>query len=113
MGIRTQTLTTTTPAPAVPKISTRPINAGDRLFRRILMGMSGSVVVILALIAAGKRVGVSSNSHKAINNLLAKVEEVAEAQGVTFSGVKKVTRADCCATIKVRTALPRLICSRW
>ena len=51
MGIRTQTLTTTTPAPAVPKISTRPINAGDRLFRRILMGMSGSVVIILALIA--------------------------------------------------------------
>ena len=53
-----------------------------------------SAHVILALIAAGKRVGVSSNSHKAINNLLAKVEEVAQGQGVTFSGVKKVTRAD-------------------
>ena len=53
-----------------------------------------SAHVIIALIAAGKRVGVSSNSHKAISNLLAKVEEVAEAQGVTFSGVKKVTRAD-------------------
>ncbi len=53
-----------------------------------------SAHVILDLIAAGKRVGISSNSHKAINNLLAKIEAVAEETGTTFSGVKKVTRND-------------------
>lgn len=51
-----------------------------------------SAHVICSLIAAGKRVGVSSNSHKAINNLLAKVEDVAEETGLSFSGVKKCTR---------------------
>jgi predicted RecB family nuclease len=50
-----------------------------------------SAHVILGLMAAGKRVGVSSNSHKAINNLLAKVEEIAIRQGVTFNGAKKVS----------------------
>jgi uncharacterized protein len=49
-----------------------------------------SAHVIVALMAAGKRVGVSSNSHKAINNLLLKVEEVALVNGVDFSGAKKV-----------------------
>ncbi len=51
-----------------------------------------SAHVICALLAAGKRVGVSSNSHKAINNLLAKIEDVAEQQGISFCGVKKSTR---------------------
>jgi uncharacterized protein len=37
----------------------------------------------------GFRVGVTSNSHKAINNLLSAVEDVAQAQGVRFRGVKK------------------------
>lgn len=50
-----------------------------------------SAHVIVALLAAGKRVGVSSNSHKAVNNLLAKVEEVAIARNVTFVGVKKAS----------------------
>lgn len=53
-----------------------------------------SAHVICSLIAAGKRVGVSSNSHKAINNLLAKVEDVAEETGLSFSGVKKCTRGN-------------------
>lgn len=53
-----------------------------------------SAHAIVALLAAGKRVGVSSNSHKAVNNLLHKVEEVAIAQGVTFSGVKKASAQD-------------------
>lgn len=53
-----------------------------------------SAHVICALIAAGKRVGVSSNSHKAVNNLLAKVEDVAEETGLSFIGVKKCTRGD-------------------
>jgi predicted RecB family nuclease len=53
-----------------------------------------SAHVICALIAAGKRVGVSSNSHKAINNLLAKVEQVALETGLNFSGAKKVSAKD-------------------
>jgi uncharacterized protein len=53
-----------------------------------------SAQVILALIAAGKRVGVSSNSHKAINNLLAKVEELARERPINFSGVKKASESD-------------------
>jgi len=43
---------------------------------------------IVALLADKKRVGVSSNSHKAINNLLKDVEAVAKEKGVRFSGVK-------------------------
>lgn len=44
---------------------------------------------IVALLADGKRVGVSSNSHKAINNLLKDVEAVAKEQHVKFRGIKK------------------------
>jgi uncharacterized protein len=44
---------------------------------------------IVALLAAGRRVGVASNSHKAINNLLAAVETAARQRGVAFRGVKK------------------------
>jgi len=47
--------------------------------------------VIVALLQMGKKVGVSSNSHKAINNLLAAVEQVAQAQGFRFYGQKKST----------------------
>jgi len=47
--------------------------------------------VIVALLRMGKKVGVSSNSHKAINNLLAGIERVAIDQGVAFHGQKKST----------------------
>jgi uncharacterized protein len=47
-----------------------------------------SAHAIVSLINAGKRVGITSLSHKAINNLLAKIEEVAEKQAVAFEGVK-------------------------
>lgn len=53
-----------------------------------------SAHIILSLIAAGKRVGVSSNSHKAVNNLLAKIEEVAEQSGTHVFGAKKVTAGE-------------------
>jgi predicted RecB family nuclease len=43
---------------------------------------------IVALLADKKRVGVSSNSHKAINNLLKDVEAVAKEKGIRFSGIK-------------------------
>ena len=43
----------------------------------------------VALIAAGKRVGVTGPSHRAIHNLLEEIERVAVAEGVSFEGVKK------------------------
>jgi predicted RecB family nuclease len=47
--------------------------------------------IIVELLRRQKRVGVSSNSHKAINNLLAAVEAVAAQKKVMFRGVKKST----------------------
>ena len=49
---------------------------------------------IVALLARGKRIGVASNGHKAINQLLREVEALATAQGLTFRGVKKSSRED-------------------
>lgn len=45
--------------------------------------------IITELLRKKFRVGVSSNSHKAINNLLKHVERVAKEQKVRFRGVKK------------------------
>lgn len=50
--------------------------------------------VIVALLAAGKKVGITSNSHRPINHLLEKVVEVAAQQGVSFKGVKKSSKDD-------------------
>lgn len=49
---------------------------------------------ILGLLKAGKRVAVSSNSHKAINNLLAAIEMRATEDGFSFRGAKKSTRGN-------------------
>ncbi len=51
---------------------------------------SGSHIIV-ELMRRGFKVGISSNSHKAINNLLAGVEKVAEQQAFRFSGAKKCT----------------------
>ena len=45
--------------------------------------------IILALLRAGKRVAVSSNSHKAINNLLAAVDRLIGEAGLDVCGAKK------------------------
>lgn len=45
--------------------------------------------VIADLMASGKRVGVTANSHKAINNLLKEVERVADEKSLKFRGLKK------------------------
>jgi predicted RecB family nuclease len=45
--------------------------------------------VIVDLLRAGKRIGVTSNSHAAIHNLLHKVEEVARAENYWFRGLKR------------------------
>lgn len=47
--------------------------------------------VIVALLKKGCRVGVSSNSHKAINNLLHGIVKVAKEQNYVFRGAKKST----------------------
>lgn len=47
--------------------------------------------MILGLISQGWRVGIMSNSHKAINNLLAGVMHAAREQGVRVHAVKKST----------------------
>lgn len=50
--------------------------------------------VILDLIGQGKRVGVTANSHKAINNLLSEVEEQALKAGISLRGLKKSSEPD-------------------
>ncbi len=44
--------------------------------------------VIKALLAAGKKVGVASNSHKAVVNLLVACGEAVREQGEVFNGIK-------------------------
>lgn len=53
-----------------------------------------SAQAIVALLAAGRRIGVASNSHKAINNLLVEVQAMAMAQGLHCRGMKKSSRDD-------------------
>lgn len=48
--------------------------------------------VICDLLAAGKRVGVLSRSHKAIHHLLHKVEHCAHERGFVFTGLYKYTK---------------------
>ena len=50
--------------------------------------------VIVELLKRGFRVGVTSNSHKAINNLLSGIEDQAKKQGVRFHGAKKSTETN-------------------
>jgi predicted RecB family nuclease len=49
---------------------------------------------IAALIAAGKRVGIVSRSHKAVHHLLHKVERAAHARGQQFTGFYKHSNED-------------------
>lgn len=48
-----------------------------------------SARAIYALLDQGKRVGIASHGHKAINQLLAEFETVAEEKGKTFKAIKK------------------------
>ena len=50
--------------------------------------------IIVNLIKQGKKIGVTSNSHKAIHNLLKKVENVATEKGISFRGIKKATNGN-------------------
>jgi uncharacterized protein len=48
-----------------------------------------SAHAIVELLKYGKRIGVTAMTHKAINNLLHQIEDVARKRGVAFTGVKK------------------------
>jgi uncharacterized protein len=48
----------------------------------------------IALIREGRRVGVTSLSHKAIHNMLRAIQHEADAQGFTFKGVKRARDED-------------------
>ncbi|ABK43794.1 conserved hypothetical protein [Magnetococcus marinus MC-1] len=50
--------------------------------------------VIVELLRRGKRIGISSNSHKAINNLLDGIEKAAIKEGITFRGQKKCSASN-------------------
>ena len=50
--------------------------------------------LIVNLLARGKRVGITANSHKAIHNLLDEVERVAAERNFAFTGLKKCTKDD-------------------
>jgi uncharacterized protein len=50
--------------------------------------------LIVDLLARGKRVGITANSHKAIHNLLDEVERVAAERDFAFTGLKKCTKGD-------------------
>ncbi len=50
-----------------------------------------SSCIIVDLIKRKKKIGITSNSHKAIHNLLKKVENIAAEKGVRFHGIKKAS----------------------
>jgi uncharacterized protein len=50
--------------------------------------------LIVDLVARGKKVGITANSHKAIHNLLDEVEKVSTERSVAFRGFKKSTKDD-------------------
>jgi predicted RecB family nuclease len=82
------------PAEVTPESVSRVIAKLDRsaLF---VQGPPGSgkttagATAIVDLLQAGKRVGVVAQSHKAVHNLLRKVEEIAQARSFRFHGCHK------------------------
>jgi uncharacterized protein len=50
--------------------------------------------LIVALLKAGRRIGVTGPSHRAIHNLLEEVERVAADESVNFAGIKKRSTSD-------------------
>jgi len=83
---------------------TETIDAVSRMDRTqlVIQGPPGtgktvtSAHAIVALIQAGKRIGVMSLSHKAINTLLASIDDVAAEKRVTFKGVKIASKEEDC-----------------
>ena len=53
-----------------------------------------SAHIAVELMRKNKKVGITANSHKAIHNLLDRIEAVALEQNLNFSGIKKSTAGD-------------------
>jgi predicted RecB family nuclease len=64
--------------------------------------------IICDLLAARKRVGVMSNSHKAIHNLLHKVEECAQNRAQMFTGLYKYSKDNSDSQYISRLLYPRI-----
>jgi uncharacterized protein len=95
-------------APGSPPLADEPFDL--RRLRAQVRGLDRSALVIqgppgtgktwtgarlaLDLLARGLRVGVTATSHKAINNLLAAIDDAADEAGVAFRGWKKASGAD-------------------
>jgi len=60
------------------------------------------VEIILELVKAGKRVGVTANSHKVIGNLLDKLMEVARLRVQPVRAIQKADERDRCASKEVQ-----------
>jgi len=58
--------------------------------------------IILELVKAGKRVGITANSHKVIGNLLDKMMEVARQRGQAVRAIQKADERDRCASKEVQ-----------
>jgi uncharacterized protein len=57
--------------------------------------------IILELVKAGKRVGITANSHKVIGNLLDKLMETAKLRGQPIRAIQKADERDRCASTEV------------
>lgn len=83
-----------------PRTQARIVQAVTRLDHSYLFiqGPPGSgktyvsARIIVELLKDGRKIGITSNSHKAIHNLLARVTEIAGRERFRFRGVKKATR---------------------
>ena len=81
-------------------LKTEALNAVSKLNKSYLFiqGPPGagktyiSSYIILELIKQRKKIGVTSNSHKAIHNLLKHIEQTAIKENVSFHGVKKASQ---------------------
>ena len=70
------------------------IPSDNQLLRERSGQFHGVPHAIVDLWAQGKRIGVASNSHKAINNLLEEIESQALERKFTFRGAKKCSDDD-------------------
>ena len=87
-------------------VQTLDLEAQQRLVRSLdesylfIQGPPGSgktwtgARLIVSLLRAGKRVGVTAPSHRAIHNLLEEVEAAAASEAVVFAGLKKRSASD-------------------
>jgi predicted RecB family nuclease len=91
----------------VPRAIVQPTNVDAASVSEIVGSLRGSHLVVQGppgsgkstigaafitdLLARGKRVGVLSTGHKAIHNILCKIEETAQSRGLAFRGLQKFT----------------------